>query len=81
MPSSPVLAAELVNSSVVLLTTLVFDGIARFVLLKRWLVNFFISQILPTHMDQFSPDKAGNKSFVTHQRDSLALMLTETIAR
>ena len=77
----PCMSAFEYNSSVVLLTTLVIDNIVRFVLLKGWLVNFFVSQILPTNIDQFFPHKAGNKSFVTHHRDSVALMLTETIAR
>jgi hypothetical protein len=62
-------------------TTLVFDNIIRFLLLKGWLVNFFVSQILATNVDQFFPDRGENKSLVTHHRGSLALMLTEVIAR
>ena len=41
------------SSSVGLLTTLDFDNIVELVLLKGWLVNFFIWQIPPTNLDRF----------------------------
>jgi len=72
---------QLLSEPPVLLTTLVFDKIVRFVLLKGWFVNFFVLQILPPNLDQFFPDRADNKSLVTRHCASLALMLTETIAR
>jgi hypothetical protein len=61
--------------------TLDFDNIVWFVLLKACLVNFLVLRSLPINTDKFFPDRADNKSLVTHHRDSLALMLTEMIAR
>lgn len=57
-------AVQRVSSSVFLLPTPDFDNIAQFVLLKGYLVNFFISQIPPTNMDQFFPIRSDNTSSI-----------------